>query len=233
MASISVGSTLSAAWQKVSGSKGTFWAAIFIVFVITMVVGMVLGFAKNSSVVGLQVIVSIINWAINIFFTMGIMYIGIRRAKDMPITYKQVFFPFQADMGLKLIGVNLLQTLLIVLIAFPVILIGIMMKADEGLSSTSYLMFVVGAIMFVLGLYLTLRISLAPGFVLDKMQGPWQAIMSSYAATRHNTLTLLLLYIVMMVFMALSALCLGIPLIWVLPLGYILYGVVYCNLASG
>src|SRR5438477_89442 len=44
---------------------------------------------------------------------MGILYIGIQRALDLPITYTQMWRGFRSDMALKLIGLYILQILIL------------------------------------------------------------------------------------------------------------------------
>lgn len=82
------------------------------------------------------------------------------------------------------------------------------------------------------GLYLTISMHQAVGFILDKSLDSFKAIKMSFRVTKPYIVELLGLYIIMGFILFISALPLGIGLIWTVPFSYILYGEVYKRLSN-
>ena len=77
-------------WKKVSGSKGTFWAFIGICILI------MLGFLLVQKLAHpISHLIIFIGQIISYLLQMGLIYLGIRRAQDLPISYPMGFRAFE------------------------------------------------------------------------------------------------------------------------------------------
>ncbi len=221
--------TITLSWEKVSGAKKTFWAAIGIFFVIAIAFQFILSLVENVSVF-ISLLFSFAFLVVNFLLQGGLMYIGIVRAKGMPITYKLLFRAFNLDLALKLIGVYILQILVILI---PEI---ILIAVCPAIMAISPLWFVLGVILGIVALvaivYLFVRMILSVAFVLDKELKPVDALKRSFCATRSNIWNLIGLSFLQMLIIIVSAIPLGIGLIWTLPLGMIIYGMAYKKLSA-
>jgi hypothetical protein len=241
--------TVRAAWDKVYGSKGTFWAAIAISVVIGAVLGFFEGLVSNTPAF-IQFLVSAITSLVQFLLQIGILYIGIIRAKDGIINYKLLFYAFEMMMAVKLIALYILQIIIFIpmvaLAAGAIVLIG-----TAPLISALFL--VVAA---VAAIYVGLRLMLTMAFVVDKNLGPIEAIKASFRASRENIWSLLGIAVIQFLILFISAipiiigtmgfmvngglgaagLVLGIAIslavfVWTIPWGVIVYGLVYKKLA--
>lgn len=223
IALLSVEDTIKNSWEKVKGSKGSFWAAFAISLVVIIVTGLLSDYLKPSApqVSGL---IDFIGQVINYLLQMGILYMGIRRADDLPIDFKMVYRAFDFYLALKIVGLYLLH----VLIFIPSIIltvIGMFFLQDHP--AIAVLFYILAAIVCAV---LAVRIILAMGFVIDKEVMPWPAFVMSFQATRGNFWRILAtLFIEILIFMV-SLIPLGIGLIWTLPFGFIVYGMMYKQL---
>lgn len=224
-AQLPVWDTINAAWIKVSGSKATFWGAIGILAAIMFGIGILEGITEKSwAIAGLiQMTGNILGY----FLQLGLIYMGITRAKDMPINFKMIFNTFDLQLALRIIGLYILQTLLF-LIPAAIGATGIFIYAMGGLMSA------VGAILVICSIIgiivLVIRLSLSIAFVLEAAAAPVEAMKKSIAATDGNFLSLLGIYILQLIILLASMIPLGIGLIWSLPLALICYGMVYKQL---
>ena len=228
--SLPVVETITASWDKVAGSKGTFWAAFGILFVIVLALGFVTSILENASPT-LGGLFNIVVAIINLLLQVGVIYIGILRAKDLPISYTFVFRAFEMNLGWKIIAVYVLQTLIFLpVIILLMVLCPILLVTGSSLSHASC--YVLGFLSALALIYLGIRMVLSIGYVLDQGVGPIDAIKNSFAATRGNVLNLIGVFILQTIIVAVSMIPLFIGLIWTLPLGLIIYGMFYKRLSS-
>lgn len=227
---LAVGETLGAAWDKVYGAKATIWAALGILILIAVGFGIIRFVGEHipseSAALIVGGIVGLIAQVIQVLMQYGLYYIGIRRGADQPISYDMMFRTFTWDMIWR-IGVLLL--LISLIIYLPV---GIIVGAFYLLSNVTVMpgLFYVGCVIgFILLFYIGIRLGMSLGFIFDGA-GPWEAIKLSWLVTKDNVLPLLGITIISFVLIAISAIPLGIGLIWTLPWGVILYGVIYHRL---
>jgi uncharacterized membrane protein len=97
-----------------------------------------------------------------------------------------------------------------------------------GTSILYYLMIIIGLCLLVLpGIYLMVAYLLAFPLVAEKNMGPWEALETSRKAITHHWFKFVGLYLLLALIMLVSAIPLGIGLIWTLPMSTILVGVVY------
>ena len=100
---------------------------------------------------------------------------------------------------------------------------------------TFFIIFLFGTIAIVISaigaFYVTISMSLAAAFVLEKESSPWRAIAASFQATRWNFWRLLALYILQSFIILLGIIPFFIGLIWAIPFSFILYGMIYQRLS--
>jgi hypothetical protein len=219
--------TISAGWDKVKGAKASIWAGLAIVFLV------ILGFYLLDSMVKhfsstLGNIITLIAQVIIFLLEMGLLYIGIKRAFDEPISYRLMFRAFEAPITLRIIGVYVLQFL----IFLPVIVVSIM--SILLLSGQSILATIAGILILIIAffvcIFLAIRMIVSMAFILDQGTNPWPAIKMSFQATRSNVWRLIAVLLLQSLIVIISMIPLGIGLIWTLPFSIILYGVIYKRL---
>lgn len=231
-----VGETLGRAWDKVRGAKKPFWAAIGLTLLIGFGIGFLSGLLSHVSDM-LSLLCNLAGQLVNTLLQMGLLYMGIQRAKDLPINFRQVFRAFDLPIAARVIGVYLIQFLIFLPITFvfivlPMIFLGgdIAMILSSGASLASFLLvswYLIGVLACI---YLTLRMFISMGFVLETGMNSWQAVKQSFAATRHHELSLLAIVLFQILAIIIGALPVLLGLIWTLPFALIIFGMVYKNL---
>jgi hypothetical protein len=223
--------TVQLAWRSVKGAKASFWgaytwlSAASILFIVISSAGTILSFPALSSFCNFVMPV------VNFLLSFGILYMGICRAFNRPISASMISYAFSdAILILKIFGLCLLNIVIIApLIAIPVLTFAAA-TAFLAQSGFIYVLYLVAGVMLFLALYLLIRIELSWAFLLDKQVNPWQAIVLSMQTTRGNFLRLMGLHIVTVLITLICAIPLGIGLIWAIPFSKICYGLVYKRL---
>ena len=230
---IPVRETITTAWHKVSGTKGSVWAGIGIIVLVG--IGFAILEAITKAVPFINGLITIINQIVVFLLQMGLLYIGIKRAAEMPITYKLMYRTYELSMTIRVILVYILKILILlpsmILLIISVVLNGL---TTAGSIQPSGLMTTLIVILFIIGfislIYLSIRIALGMAFALDQEVNPWQAIKMSFAATNENVWRLIGIYIIQLIIVIISMIPLGIGLIWTIPFILILYGTIYQRL---
>jgi uncharacterized membrane protein len=197
-----LGSVLSEAWAKTNGFKLTYFIAIVIYVVISMVVNGIISFIGGESlIIGLlgQILVMLITYPL----AAGLMMMGIKRARGQDVQPTMIF-----DYYPQTIPVFLLNLLMIVLIAIGLVLL------------------------VLPGIYLAFAYMLAVPLLVDKNLGVWTALETSRKAVTPCWFRVFGLMIVLILILIVSAIPFGIGLIWTLPLCALVLGVLYRNLVG-
>ncbi len=201
-----MGEALNEAWQYTKGAKGSIWAAVGMMYLVMLILGLGLAFMQAAlgvdpaSAVGIwaEIGVQSLVGAISTLFTAGLMYIGVRRAAEKNFSWNMVFVGF--PMALKLLIASILMTLLVIS----------------------------GFVLLVLpGIYLAIGYTMALPLMIDRQLDPWQAMEASRKAIHKVWWKVSGLFFVMGLIYLVSAIPLGIGLIWAAPMSVILVGVVY------
>lgn len=203
-----IGDVISESWQRVKGTKGIiiggFLIFYIVMFLATFVLGFILGMfglmnesSPGSMMVG-QLIISLLGSAATYPFLAGINMIGIRRAADQPVSFNEMFSHFGRFV--------------------PLVLTGLLMMV----------LVYVGLLLLILpGIYLSVAYMLAIPLVVERGLSPWQALETSRKAISQHWFKAFGLFLVLGLIMGVSALALGIGLIWTIPLFVIAIGVLY------
>ncbi|MDO9322167.1 MAG: hypothetical protein Q7U01_11100 [Pseudomonas sp.] len=204
-----IGELLSDAWQRVKGSKGLIIGAVIIYAVaatiINSVFGAMLGLiglqADPENLAGMlagQFVISILGAAVTYPLLAGMMMIGIRRAADQAFNFDLTFSGFKNPL--------------------PIIITGVLMLV----------MIYAGCLLLLLpGIYLMIAYALALPLVIERGLSPWQALETSRKAISQHWFKVLGLNLVLGLIVGLSAIPLGIGMIWTVPLWAIASGVLY------
>lgn len=199
------------AWAKTKGAKASVWAgsAIMYLTLLVLIAGgsfllpSQMNHAEGFNIIGVvgNVLFQLIVNVIMVIFSAGLLYIGIRKVADEPIGWKMIFEGFSIP-G-KLVVAAILQTLLIV----------------------------VGFMLLILpGIYLAIGYAMTVPLIVDRKMSPWQAMEMSRKAIHGKWWKVFGLYFVMGLLAMVSALPLGLGLIWTWPMFIVLGGVVYHSL---
>ena len=198
-----IGEVMDEAWGLVKGFKGVFWGAAFVIYVFFMVaafaIGALAGFLYGAPPpLLLNQLVDSALGALLSPLTVGIMVIAIRRAAGLPSSFAMAF------VGLANIPVFVGATLLITLL--------------------TYLGF---ALLLIPGIYLAVAYTMALPLLAFRKMTVWSAMEASRRAITHKWFRVFGLYLLVGLLTALSALPLGIPLIWTVPWAVLVSGVLY------
>lgn len=217
--------TIKLAWSKVYGAKGSIWAGFGIVFVIMFCLGLIDGVFQYAWP-NIEPAVGFVVQVVGFLLQMGLVYLGIRRAQDAPINYRLIFRSFESRITIRIIGLYIMQVLILI-IPMIFIIVGIVINTADSSSGTlaiSILLFILGGVAVLI---LAVRMMLSMGYVLDRAAGPIEALKLSFAASKSNFWRMLGVTIIETLIIIVSAIPLGIGLIWTLPFGLIVYGVMF------
>ena len=203
----SIGALLSEAWQLTKGTKGiivggflVFYLAIFIAsFIIGAVFG-VLGALSESIALMIvtQIVITILASAVSYPFMAGLSMVGIRRAAGQPFSFNEIFSHFGRTVPLVITAV-----VMMVLIYLGMLLL------------------------IIPGLYLAVAYLLAIPLVVERGLSPWQALETSRKAISQHWFKVFGLFLLLGLIVTLSAIPLGIGLVWSIPLFVVAMGVLY------
>lgn len=199
---LDIGSVLNEAWAKTKGSKGPIWLA-FLLLLLVMIPFSIVPPMVAAVFGDMGFIISfVIQLAINLLMLpimAGMWMIGIKRAAGVPVSATEIFGHFG-----KMVPLFLCMAMMYVLV-------------------------VLGFILLVLpGIYLMVAFSLAMPLIVEKNMGPWEALQTSRKAMTHQWFTFFGLGLVLLLIYVLGAiLTLGIGLIWIIPLLFVVMGIVY------
>lgn len=204
-----VGGLIKEAWQKTRGAKASIWGAMAIMYLILFTMGFggvaaFQGFYKGSDptvLMGVNGALQLVTGWLSMLMTGGIMLIGVRRALEQRVSWQMVFAGFSKSLSITI--AIILQTILVV----------------------------IGVLFFVLpGIYLSVGYALTLPLILAKGMGPWEALEASRKAIHKKWWTVFGLYLMMVLLCMVSAIPLGLGLIWTVPMFFVLVGVLYVRL---
>lgn len=221
------------AWEKVKGTKKTFWLILLIIFILQLINSAINGFISTKpSFVFIYSLIGLVVSITGTIFTWGLIYLGIQRAKGESIKASMVKYVFDFWIFLKMIGATILQ-FFIALPAFILFFVAFLIQAKMGTGGgVSVLSIILDLIAFIYFVFIFVRLFLVPCLIIAEKQNPWKAIKTSFKATKSHFWQLLGLFIINWFICIISILLLCIGLIWSLPYLFINFGVVYKKLTE-
>ncbi|CAD5375738.1 conserved membrane hypothetical protein [Pseudomonas sp. OF001] len=204
----SIGGLLGEAWGNTRGIKWPIIAGFLAFYAVLFAAAFVLAFilagagliGHDSLLAGVagQLLLSLLIGVLTYPFFAGILMIGIRRAAQQPVGVGLVFGYFGHTLALAITG--MLVTVLVYL----------------------------GTLLLILpGIYLGVAYLLAMALVVERGLSPWQAMEASRQAISQHWFKVFGLLLLLGAILLVSALPLGIGLIWSLPLSVAALGVLY------
>lgn len=206
----SIGAVISEAWAKTRGAKWTIHLSFLYAFLVMM--GLMIGLVFLSTLLtevtedpsGNAVLPLVIQVVVNLIMLpmmAGIMILGIKRSVEAPIKAGSIFAYFSK--------------------VIPLFLTMILM----------YIMIIIGFLLLVLpGIYLSVAYYMAMPLVAEKGMSPWQALETSRKAITRRWFSVFAFFIILSIIVFISAIPLGIGLIWTMPLMIIAFGILYRNM---
>lgn len=202
-----IGDLLSESWNLVKGTKGIIIGGFLVFYVVMMIATFILGAVVGifsalsesmmAAIIG-QILVSLLASALSYPFMAGINMVGIRRAAGQPISFNEIFNHFGRIV--------------------PLIITALVMM----------LLVYLGMILLILpGIYLAVAYMLAIPLVVERGLSPWQALEASRKAISQHWFKVFGLFLVLGLITMVSAIPLGIGLVWSIPLFVVAMGVLY------
>ncbi|VXC92516.1 conserved membrane hypothetical protein [Pseudomonas sp. 8Z] len=218
-----IGELLASAWRKTSGTKGLIWggflvamgaliAAQIVVYIAAMIFGF--GFIGLSAMggsagggmaiagfigmFGAIILSSVVIVALMYPFLAGINMIGIRQAAGQPLHFAEIFSHFGRTL--------------------PLLVAGILMVIATNIG---YMLLIVP------GIYLQVALILTIALIVERRLSAWQAILVSCKAINQHWFKVFFLLLAMGILLFVSALPLGIGLIWTVPMFIVMLGELY------
>ena len=202
-----IGDLLSEAWQRVKGTKGIIIGGFVVFYAVLLVASFliggffgILGVVSDSPTltVVVEMVVGIFASALAYPFMAGINMIGIRRAADQPISFNDIFSHFGRTVPLVITAI------------------------------ISMLLIYLGMILLIIpGLYLAIAYMLAIPLVVERGLSPWQALETSRKAITQHWFKVFGLFLLLGLITGISAIPLGIGLVWTIPLFTVAIGILY------
>ncbi|SFP00642.1 hypothetical protein SAMN05216601_104238 [Ectopseudomonas composti] len=203
----SIGDLLSESWSKVKGTKGIIIGGFLVFYVVLLAATFILGgivgiFSALSDNLFImfagEIVISLLASALAYPFMAGINMVGIRRAADQPLNFNEIFSHFGRTV--------------------PLIITAVVMM----------LLIYLGMILLLIpGIYLAVAYLLAIPLVVERGLSPWQALEASRKAITQHWFKVFGLFLLLGLIVMISAIPLGIGLVWSIPLMVVAMGVLY------
>jgi len=203
----SIGELLSESWSKVKGTKGIIIGGFLVFYVVllaaTFILGGVVGIfgalSENLFLVFVgEILISLLASALAYPFMAGMNMVGIPSAADQPLNFNEIFSHFGRTV--------------------PLIITAVVMM----------LLIYLGMILLLIpGIYLAVAYLLAIPLVVERGLSPWQALEASRKAITQHWFKVFGLFLLLGLIVIVSAIPLGIGLVWSIPLMVVAMGVLY------
>jgi hypothetical protein len=244
-----ISAVLGEAWTKVRGAKSAMWSGLILSFLISFAVCIVLGIVIGVVMMGmgytppvhhagmpveqiaggLRLLTSFtVNILAAIVFyplTSGLIFMGMRRAVDKPLSVTFIFKFYRWKYLIRFIGVSVLFFLIFHLPAFFLGLAKPLALTDG--TGLALIFLAISLMLLVVWVYLGVGYALAIPLVLDRLLGSWAAFEASRRAITRHWFKILFVFFWMCVINIVGAALLMIGLIWTIPFSYNVIGILY------
>ncbi len=197
----SISGVIKAAFEQIKGVKWIFMVAVLAYAVISTIASVVLGlvFPTDPANPGVNdFIVAILSLPITTPLIVGIFMFGVKRARGEELQLNDLFSYF--------------------VIVWPLMLALIVMD----------IMILLGFVLLIIpGIYLSIAYTFTLPLVADKGLGFWEAMELSRKAVSKRWFKFFFFALAAMLIVIISAIPLGIGLIWTIPMIYVAYGLLY------
>lgn len=228
--SLPVNNSAISSWSKVEGVKSVFWPGIIILWAITLLDFRIQHLANLGRIsIDTWSIAAVIIFFINLLLSAGLIHMGIVRAKGEKLDWHALFYAFNLNVLLHLIGLIILQSIIVLLPSLLIFFSFQLMTMKASYLNIIGIATIVLATLFYCIIIVRMLFSVA--FVLDRSEQPFKAIKHSIQASYGNFWRIIgFVYMATVLLVAGVASCF-IGFIWILPFLYIWYGSVYLELS--
>lgn len=196
-------------WGKISGAKGTLLLALLIYIVIAVVLKAILNLIFPNPAILIQqhqysagftwvALTNLISIPLTYPLLAGITLLGIRRSVDAAIDAGSIFHAYRKTIPLTLLYIALML-----------------------LTMLGYVLLIIP------GIYLSVAYLMSYSLMIDRDIGVWQALEASRKAITAHWFKVFFLYLLLAIMSVLACLPLLIGLVWMLPLFFIVHGILY------
>ena len=201
---------IKAGWVRIDGVKGQFIAGFAVYIAMAILVQMILGLifpqgsAENPNLLNQQ-IVGILSYPVIMPILAGITMMAIHHSRGEEVNFKSVFNYYHIVGKLALAGVFI------------------------------YILTVVGFLLLILpGIYVSVAYAFTVPLIVDKNMEVWEAMEHSRKTVTKHWFKVAGLMGLLSIIIVISAIPLGIGLVWTLPLMFVtLYGLAYPIMFEG
>jgi hypothetical protein len=201
-----ISDVLKEAWDLTSGFKGTVWGAVLVLGIAGGIAGALVSLAAAGIGKALGssagfIVNFMMQIGLNVIMyplSLGIAMLGVRRAAKLPVTWTMAFAYF-SRLG-------------------PCVVAGVLTAILGGIGFM---------LLLIPGIYLVFAWMMTNPLIGDRNLGGWQAMEISRKAITKQWFKFFGLYLVLGLIVMVSAIPLGIGLIWTVPWSVVTLGVVY------
>lgn len=227
----SISDLIKQSWEGIKGYKATFWGAFGFVmlamFLCTIVVVIIDTIGTNllhMEETPLSIIDEIVFLIVSLPLVVGVIMLAIKRSAMLPVEARQVF-KYYNRIG-QIILVYVTQLVILCVLGF---IAGV---ASAFASSTSSgllacLCLLISVIAGLASLYLLVGYIFAFALKIDKNLSAWQSLEVSRKAVSQHWFKVFFSLVAVYFIVVISAIPLGIGLIWTVPLANLYHGVLY------
>lgn len=231
---------LQEAWQKTKGFKKKFWGALGFVVLVFLAISVIesaittlLAMAAPSSHLdkNVEAIFNIVNGFVLAPLYAGLFLIGIRWVTGQTIRASLVFRGWQVPkLFWNLILTIFILDVLVFLIAF-VFILGVLLFLSHAL-----LLKILGGIICVIAvlflIYLFVAYTLTQLLAIERELTAWRSFLISIRAITQHWFKVFAVCLVILLLSMVGFLTLGIGLIWLLPMIFNIYGIIYRDIVG-
>ena len=192
-----IGDVMGEAWQLVSGFKGSYWAALLVYALVSFAIGFVVALLAPDSVM-MAALGEVLSTLVTLPIFAGLYVLAIHRAAGREVTWSQVLQYFEKML--------------------PLFLLFILVS----------LFTTIGFILLILpGIYLMIAYLFSIPLMVEKHLSIWDAMESSRKSISRCWFRMFGVFLLIILLLIVSAIPLGLGLIWSIPWAALCFGVIY------
>lgn len=256
----SIEATFSEAWQRVKGVKGSFWGGFGLYFAIAIGIAIIIGIITSiASVIllpteamrhaaaqgqslsqlplsyilfqaGIEIIQLIVTICVYFPMLAGLMLISLRWINHKEVSAFYVTRFFKKDYFIRFFFMWLWMFLIILI---PMALVGFIaeiLNVAQMILPLKALLVTVGILIVLALIYLLVSFCFAMLLIVDRFLKGWESLNVSRIVVTHHWFRVFFLFFFAGILFVLSAIPLGIPLIWTMPWVYNVFSIAYREL---
>jgi hypothetical protein len=208
-------------WARIKGFKATNLGAYTIMFLPSFIAGLLSSLFDDNHAIAL--LITLTGTVISYPLIAGYMMLGVKRAANLPVTTLMVLDYFKDT--LRIIALIITQGIMYFFpFAIGILLTTVATKTQAGLN---ILLHIMGLGFFLFAIYLFVSYTFALPLLVEKRLSIWSALEISRQAVTQHFFKIFMTLLLAAIILVLSAIPLGIGLIWTIPFMNLLFGALY------